>query len=251
MSETLRVAVAQTDCAAVPRLERIAALAERICRESGPALILFPELAAEGYDLSLGAQGLSAYWSDLALRLNVHLLAGVARQEDGQRYDSACCWDPTGRLLAEYRKIHLWGEEAACFQAGDTPMVLEIEGWKLGLLICADLGFPELSRKLCEAGDLDLLAVVSAWASPFGELWNLCCRMRAWENCCYLAAANLWGSRGEASFCGLSQIYGPGGQLLGRCADGENYLCLDLDKQAPAQCKAALPWLKMRRPQLY
>jgi len=251
VAETLRVAVAQVDCGATPRLERIAGLAERLCRESAPELILFPELAAEGYDLGLRDEGLAEFWSNLAARLQVRVLAGLARSRDGQRYDSSCCWDAEGRLLTEYRKIHLWGEETAHFQAGNAPAVLEIDGWKLGLMICADLGFPELSRKLCAGGDLDLLAVVSAWSGAFGELWNLCCRMRAWENSCYLAAANLWGSRGDASFCGLSQIYGPGGELLGRCPEGEGYLCLELDRQLPAQHKESLPWLKMRRPELY
>lgn len=251
MGGALRVAVAQVDCAAEPGLERIIGLAKRICQENGPDLLLFPELAGEGYRLGLHDESLAEFWSNLAAQLNVYLLAGVARRQDGQRYDSSCCWTPAGRLLTEYRKIHLWGEETAHFRAGDRPVALEIKGWKLGLMICADLGFPELSRKLCADGDIDLLAVISAWSGAFGELWNLCCRMRAWENCCYLAASNLWGSRGEASFCGLSQIYGPGGELLGRCTAGEDYLCLDLDKQAPAQYKESLPWLKMRRPQLY
>jgi len=248
---TLRVAVAQVDCAALPRLERIAFLAERICREQAPELILFPELAAEGYDLGLQEEGLAEFWSGLAARLHVHVLAGLARSRDGQWYDSACCFDPAGRWLTEYRKIHLWGEETKHFQAGDAPVVLELKGWKLGLMICADLGFPELSRKLCAAGDIDLLAVVSAWSGAFGEMWNLCCRMRALENCCYLAAANLWGSRGKESFCGLSQLCGPGGELLARCPDEEGYICLDLDQQAPARQKQSLPWLKMRRPELY
>jgi predicted amidohydrolase len=121
-----------------------------------------------------------------------------------------------GGLRATYRKIHLYDSfgyrESDRLSAGPLEaVVVDVEGWKVGLMTCYDLRFPELARALVDGG-AELLVVPSAWVAGDGKVdhWRTLVRARAIENTVYVAAAGQPGPR----YCGHSMLVGPDGEVL-------------------------------------
>ena len=137
------------------------------------------------------------------------------RAEDGQIYNAVQLIDAHGQRLCNYRKTHLFGDlDHSMFSAGedDFPLV-ELNGWKLGFLICYDLEFPENTRRLALAG-AELILVPTANMVPFDFVADVTVRARAFENQCYVAYANYCGHEGEIQYCGQSSIAAPNGQRI-------------------------------------
>lgn len=191
-------------------------------------LILFPELAVTGYDLSLDIRKLaeardgSAFReiSRMAMQEQVYVAYGYAEKGgDGKVYNSLQLVDEQGHSLANYRKIHTTNLEKEIFAPGDDAVSVETPLGTIGLLICWDLAFPELSRLLALRG-AQLLLAPAAWEKPFDDPFIHFARARALDNTIYLAACNHTGGSGQLSFFGKSALYGPTGQVLAS-AEGE------------------------------
>jgi predicted amidohydrolase len=168
----------------------------------GASLAVFPEAtqvrfgsdlraAAEPIDSGAFCTGLSM----LAAEHKITLLAGVFEPApDGRVYNTAVVFDGSGRLVAAYRKLHLYDAlgvtESREVAPGDTPVTVEIDGARVGLEICYDVRFPELSRALALSG-ARLITVSAAWASGLfkEEHWVTLLRARAIENTVWIAAA--------------------------------------------------------------
>ena len=110
-------------------------------------LLCFPELCVSGYDYSAAAASdrEAEFFSEMAAKYKIAILAGLHILEDGKHYDACGVWDETGECLGEYKKIHLWDTEYEFFEKGEALAVVPFKGWNLGLLICADCGFTEVS----------------------------------------------------------------------------------------------------------
>jgi predicted amidohydrolase len=196
----------------------------------------------------------------LTRELGIFLCMGSileAVPDERRRYNTSCLLDPTGAILARYRKIHLFDvalpgrvvvQESATRLAGDAPVVVHTALATLGCSVCYDLRFPELYRRL--AGDgAEVLLVPSAFTSPTGAAhWEVLCRARAIENQCYLLAANQWGPspHGHHDY-GNSMIVDPWGTVLARAPDGEAVAIAELDPARLAQVRRELPALAHRR----
>jgi nitrilase len=109
--------------------------------------------------------------------------------------NSCLVYDPEGRRVARYDKIHLFGfkkgdeayDEAATIDRGDQVVAFDSPLGRIGLAICYDLRFPELFRA---HGELDLLVLPAAFTETTGRAhWELLLRARAVENQCYVLAA--------------------------------------------------------------
>ena len=159
---------------------------------------------------------------------------------------------PDGRALARYRKTHLWGElDRSLFAAGDDlAPVVELGGWRLGLLICYDVEFPEAVRRLALEG-AELIAVPTALMRPFAFVADLVTRVRAYENGLYLAYANYCGGENGLDYTGRSAIVGPDGEEVAKAAEAPALLHARLERGAIARARDALPYLDGRRPELY
>lgn len=139
--------------------------------ELGADVVVLPELATSGYvfasaqeaaSLAVGADDdLLAAWGRAACGAVV--VGGFCeRGADGQLFNSAAVVDATG-VRAVYRKTHLWDAEKLVFTPGDAPPpVVETVHGRLGVLICYDLEFPEMTRTLALAG-AELLTVPTNW----------------------------------------------------------------------------------------
>ncbi len=95
----------------------------------------------------------------LATDTGAHVVGGsIAYRVPGEKIVNACfVVDRSGRIVGEYRKRRLFGPEAVCRQPGDAPGAFDLGDLRVGVLICADLWFPELAREL--TADIDLLCV--------------------------------------------------------------------------------------------
>ncbi len=218
-------------------------------------LVCLPELPIYGFDYELISELSSEdileqnkFFSELAAANRVYLIAGVVEKEKGDYFDSAALFDKEGRKAFSYQKTHLWAKERDFFTPGTSLEVVDIEGWSVGLAICADLGFPEVSRKHVLKG-AELLIYTSAWMEPYDELWRLLLKSRAAENLVYVLGCNAMGTKDD--FCGDSMIVDPTGRYIKRLGKEEGLLTADIYIEMVNSRRNEIPWLSYRIPSLY
>ncbi|MCI9582130.1 MAG: carbon-nitrogen hydrolase family protein [Clostridium sp.] len=215
-------------------------------------LLCFPELCVSGYDFEKAAASdrEDAFLADLARRYGIAILAGISRKEGDSFFDVSCIWDGQGRLLGRYRKIHLWDKENDFFEKGDELVTVSFKGWTIGLLICADLGFAELSKALALNREADVIIYPSAWYPGWDYLFANLSSIRAAENQVYTIGLNR--AAGDVDYCGNSVVSNPDGSVLARlCTPGEAYARVVLKKERLQQARDAIVWRKMRREDVY
>jgi predicted amidohydrolase len=196
----------------------------------------------------------------LARELSLFLCMGsILERVEGEtrRYNTSCLLDPTGTIVARYRKMHLFDvalpgrvavRESATRLPGAEPVVVPTALGTIGMSICYDLRFPELYRQLSAAG-AEILVIPSAFTSPTGAAhWDVLCRARAVENQCFVLAADQTGPspHGHQDH-GNSLIVDPWGTVLARAADGEGVAVATLDGAELARIRRELPALTHRR----
>ncbi|WP_295141889.1 nitrilase-related carbon-nitrogen hydrolase [Saccharopolyspora sp.] len=248
-----------------PYNRELSVAAVRGAAARGAEVIVLPELATSGYRLSSVTEATSA-----ALRPSDPLLAEWGRAapeavviggfcelgDDGRLYNSAAVLD-RGELVAVYRKTHLWDEERLLFTPGaEAPPVLDTAHGRIGVLICYDLEFPELTRRLALDG-AELLAAPTNWPRvPRPE------RERAPEVIIAMAAARVnhlaiaccdrSGSERGTDWTEGTGIIGPDGWMRAE-ADAEGIACADLDLRASRDKRLTehADLFADRRPELY
>ena len=215
-------------------------------------LLCFPELCISGYvfESAVLSDGEAAFFSELAAEYEIAILAGIHMPEGDKHYDTACIWDEKGELLAEYRKIHLWDTENDFFEKGDELVTVPFKGWNIGMLICADQGFPEVSTPLAQKEGADVIIYPSAWGVGWEDLFTTCSKMRAAENQVYTVSLNR--ASGDAQYCGNSTVSNPDGSTLMRlCTTDEAYARVVLEKEKLEQARKGIPWRNMKRYEVY
>ncbi|GAX55154.1 MULTISPECIES: carbon-nitrogen hydrolase family protein [Streptomyces] len=227
---------------------------------AGAGLVAAPEMFLTGYAigddiarLAEPADGDSAdAIAEIATRHGVAVVYGYPEREGETVYNSAQLISADGTRLANYRKTHLFGcFERDHFTPGEQPVVqAELNGLRVGLMICYDVEFPENVRAHALAGT-DLLVVPTAQMHPFQFVAESVVPVRAFENQMYVAYVNRVGPEGEFEFVGLSTLAGPDGIARTRAGRGEELVLADADPDFLAASREANPYLKDRRPGLY
>ncbi len=178
--------------------------------------------------------------------------------DDGRVRPASLVYDPTGRLVARYDKMHLFDvkvadrqaqySESRSFEAGDLPVVVDTTVGRVGLTVCYDLRFPELYRQLLEDG-AEIFTVPSAFTRTTGEAhWEILLRARAIENQCFVVAANQGGIHNETrETYGHTMIVDPWGGVLDRVTVGEGIAVADLDLEHLAGIRQDMPVFSHRR----
>ena len=228
----------------------------------GADLLVLPEMFMTGYNIGVEAVSTLAevYNGEWAQQIGrIAKTAGLAiaygypeRTADGQIYNAVQLIDSHGERRCNYRKTHLFGDlDRSMFSAGgDEVPVVELNGWKLGFLICYDLEFPENARRLALAG-AELILVPTANMIPFDFVADVTVRARAFENQCYVAYANYCGHEGDIHYCGQSSIAAPDGSRIAQAGLDEALIVGELDRQLMVDSRMANHYLSDRRPELY
>ena len=193
-----------------------------------------------------------------AKELSVYLLLGsVPEKIQGEErvYNTSFLFDPSGEIVARYRKIHLFDvsvagkdyRESSRVAPGGVPVVAETAFGALGLSICYDVRFPELYRAMSQKG-ATILSVPAAFTLMTGkDHWEVLLRARAIENQAFVIASAQSGKHGNwRQSYGHSMIIDPWGLVLARSQDGEGIAVAELDFRAQEKIRSELPALRHR-----
>lgn len=196
----------------------------------------------------------------LAAELNIYLLAGSILEEisgSEKVYNTSLLFDPSGKLLASYRKIHLFDvdlangvslRESATRAHGDSIVVGRSDLCAMGLSVCYDLRFPELYRGLAAQG-AQIIFVPAAFTAYTGAAhWEPLLRSRAIENQAYVIAPGQFGqSRASFATYGHTMIVDPWGKVLAELDDGPGIIAAEIDLDYLEKVRAELPALRHKR----
>ncbi|KAA8829877.1 nitrilase-related carbon-nitrogen hydrolase [Bifidobacterium tissieri] len=155
-----------------------------------------------------------------------------------------------GEIIASYCKLHLYDAFAAresdvVRPGAELPPIVDIDGWKIGVMTCYDVRFPETARSLAVRG-ADAIVVSAAWVRGAAKEyhWSLMTAARAVENTCYVLACSEVSKRN----IGCSRIIGPLGEAIAQAGDSEaEMIAATLDRAALADVRRTLPVLDNRR----
>jgi deaminated glutathione amidase len=235
---------------------------------SGADLAVFPEATQVrfGSDLRAAAEPLDGpFCSGLAAaaaETGVALVAGVFEPgPDGRVYNTAVGYDGQGRLVASYRKLHLFDaygqRESDQVAPGSTPVICTLAGVRTGLEICYDLRFGELSRALA-AGGASLIVLPAAWAAGLfkEDHWVTLVRARAIENTVWVAAVGQVPDPDEpftraATGVGRSMLVDPLGVVRADLGPGPGVTVAEVDVDLIETVRASLPSLENRRDDVF
>lgn len=251
----MRVAVWQTGSADLGRLRDRALEASA----AGARLLVTPEAFTTGYavpGIADLAQPAGGPWAEsiaaIAAEVGIAILYGFPERDGDQVFNSAQLINADGAVLALHRKVHLYGDvDLSSYAPGESFTALtELDGVRVGIVICYDVEFPETVRALALAG-ADLVAVPTALMRPYEVVARTLVPARAYENQVYVAYANRSGSEGPLTYCGRSCVVGPDGADLARAGSGDELLLAEIDPARLAESRADNTHLGDRRPELY
>ncbi len=238
--------------------------------EKGADIVILPEMFNCPYNIKYFPKYAEPTggncWRSLskaAKENNIYLIAGSIPEidDEGNIYNTSYIFDRNGVQLGKHRKIHLFdinvqgGQkfmESAVLTAGDKVTVFDSEFCKIGVAICYDYRFPELSRLMVDEG-AKIIIVPAAFNMTTGPAhWELLFRQRAVDN--QVFSIGVAPSRDyNASYVsyGNSIAVSPWGEVLLRLGEEEASVVIDIDLDMVDKVRAELPLLSHRRQDLY
>jgi predicted amidohydrolase len=221
-------------------------------------LVVFPEAFArdfgeQGSDVSPFAEPVDgAFATAVAKAAAAHattVVAGMFETNEDEPGRPRNTLVMRGAVDADYRKIHLYDSfgyrESDRLSAGSrTPVVVELGDFRVGLMTCYDLRFPELARALVDHG-AEVLVVPSAWVAGPRKVdhWTTLARARAIENTAYVVAVGQPGPR----YTGHSLVADPYGEVVTGAGDGDTVLTATLHRELLEEARRTNPSLANRR----
>jgi predicted amidohydrolase len=228
---------------------------------SGAELFVLPERWTTGYKLDqihkLGEpeDGPSVQMlKSFAKQHKVDVVGGsIAETRGGKVYNTAYAINQNGEVVAKYSKIHLIGlmAEDKYLSPGTSKSLFDLRIGKVGMIICYDLRFTELSRALA-LGGAQALFVPAEWPTVRGKHWLTLNIARAIENQMFVIAVNRVGKDEGNVFFGNSLVINPWGEILAQGSeDKEEVVVADVDFASVADIRKRIPVFADRRPQYY
>ena len=260
--------VAALQMVSAPDRERNIAQAGRLIAEAardGAQLVLLPEyfcyMGLKDTDkLAIrekpGHGPIQAFLADAAREHRVWVIGGTLPLESPEAarvLNTTLVFDPTGKQIARYDKIHLFNfekgtesfDEARTICPGSEVRTFDAPFGRVGLSVCYDLRFPELYRKM---GDCALMVVPSAFTYTTGKAhWETLLKARAVENQCYVLAAAQGGNHenGRRTW-GHSMLIDPWGEIVAVVEEGAGVAAGAIDAARIAAVRQSLPALRHR-----
>ena len=250
----MSVTVVQAASALEPEVNR-ARLRELV--PAGSDLVVLPEAFARDFGASGSDVGPYAEAPDgpfgtelaaVAEERGTTVVAGMfERSEDPARPFNTLL--ARGSASAAYRKIHLYDsfgyqESDALAPGALEPVLVDVAGFRVGLMTCYDLRFPEHARLLVDRG-AEVLAVPAAWVAGPRKVdhWRTLVRARAIENTVFVVAAAQPGPR----YSGHSMVVDPLGDVLVEAGEDEAVVSATLDRDVLDEARRTNPSLANRR----
>lgn len=226
--------------------------AARHAHVQGAQLLVFPEMFVTGYAIGTAAvqalarsadparaQSYAAAVAEIARQTAMEIVYGYPeRSDDGAVYNAAQWVSAQGQVRLNYRKSHLYGSvDAQQFSPAPASAALAtLRGWRIGLLICYDVEFPEAPRLAALAG-ADVVLVPTANMAPNDFVPQRLVPVRAFENQIALAYANYAGPEGHWVYNGQSLICGADGSVLVQAGLGTEFAMATLEPDLLARAR--------------
>jgi len=201
----------------------------------GAAALVLPEIWLQGYnqpDIPARAIPLDSApmhrLAEAAKNSKTALVIGYAERHGPTTYNSAACFGPDGALLANYRKIQLYGSrEKSLYTPGDAYVTFQLGSEKAALLICYDVEFAPHVKALADRGVTTILTP-TANMQPFAHVSRHTVPTMAANHAVTIAYANFCGSEGDLTYVGGSLIAGPNGDILAQAGPTPTLLITDI-----------------------
>jgi len=255
-------------------IEQARRLVEAAVAADRPGLVTLPETwtnlgggrdarraAAEVLPMPGGTGG-AAYemLRELARTHRIHVHGGSIIEDGGEKlFNTTLVFDPKGREIARYRKIHLFDitgpdgtgyRESALYGAGDSLVTFEAGGITFGCTICYDVRFPEQYLALRRLGAEAILVPSNFTLQTGKDHWEVLMRARAIESQCWILAAASWGQYEERgamrSVYGHSLVCDPWGHVVAKASDGIGWATARIDPAVTARVRRDMPVLAHR-----
>jgi predicted amidohydrolase len=267
MKQEYKIALAQMCCKAADKTENLRIIRRMVARagKQSADLIVFPELSLTGYvvrdqiyELAETVPGPSTNAiQKIARTAGAYIVFGMPeRSEETQAtiHNTAVLVGPDG-YIGKYRKMYLPThsvfEEKRYFRPGYDATVLDTEIGKIGLIICYDIFFPEVTR-LTRLKGAQLIVCISASPAVRRTYFETLTTARALENTAFLAFVNLVGIEDGLQFWGGSRLIGPQGKILSKAMYDEEDLVIGRINYADIRpIEAFVPALRDLRPELF
>jgi predicted amidohydrolase len=263
----VNVALAQISCKVGDKSYNIKKIEHYIeqAKKKRADLIVFPELALTGYvcrdlvyELAEPIPGPSVHRLEaIAKRENMHIILGMLEKSSKAKavlYNTSVLIGPKG-FIGKYQKMHLPThsvfEEKRYFRGGYQTSVFDTSIGRLGLIICYDVFFPEITRLLRLKG-AQLVICISASPSVRRGFFEVFTTARALENTMFLAYVNLVGIEDGLQFWGGSRMIAPSGRIIAQAKyDEEDMVVAQIDYADMDHVEVFVPMLRDLRPELF
>jgi predicted amidohydrolase len=224
-----------------------------------PHIVVFPELFTTGYDLrnvEKYAEKIPGKTIDTIAEISKgkFIVIGTILESDGGHYfNTAFILGKSGMILGKYRKIHLFAPmlETQYLTPGNqiNPFnISELEGLKIGIVICYDLRFPEIFRMLALNG-AQIIFVPSEFPSPKRDVWKTLLHARAIENQTFVIGVNRTGKGISDDFFGYSLV--SNGDYIEVLSEGPTIKTFTIDLNSLESIRKKMPVLRDRKKELY
>lgn len=182
---------------------------------------------------------------DICRRKNVALVSGtgLSISDENLVTNTSFFISPTATELIPYSKTHRFRFELGSIVAGESVTVLHHLGFKISILICYDLRFPEAFRQSENFGS-DVFIVVAAWPKSRIDVWLHLLKARALENQCFVIGVNGVGKQGFEILGGHSRVFAPSGDELAAGGDFEEIIQASLSLEQVKQHRIEHSYLK-------
>ena len=267
MKEVFNIALAQISCQQADKAKNLTKIRKTVAKakKQGAELVIFPELSLTGYvvrdeiyELAERIPGPSTrIMEDVAKKNQIHIVFGmpeISAKTEATLHNSAVLIGPEG-FIGKYHKMYLPThsifEEKRYFRPGYQTAVFDTELGKLGLIICYDIYFPEVTR-LTRLKGAELIVCISASPGVRRSFFEVLTVARAIENTAFLAFVNLAGIQDGLQFWGGSRLVGPSGRILVQAKyDEDDFVMGEVNYPDIRSIEAFVPTLRDLRPELF
>jgi len=267
MKGDFKIALAQIECKRADKTDNIRKIEQTTqhARKQGAELIVFPELSLTGYvvrdeiyELAEPIPGPATEAVEkIAQKTKTYIVFGMPELSEKAQatiHNTAVLVGPEG-LIGKYQKMYLPThsvfEEKRYFRPGYQAAAFDTKLGKIGLIICYDIFFPEVSR-LTRLEGAQLIVCISASPAIRRMFFETLTVARALENTAFLAYVNLVGIEDGLQFCGGSKLVGPNGRILAKAKyDKEDIIMGTVNYANIRPVEAFVPTLRDLRPELF